>query len=128
VIEEARDMAIYQITLKKCAFYARHGVFEQEAALGQRFFVDVFMDVEAGNALVSDEVEQTVHYGLAYELVERIVTGSRRNLIEVLANDVATGLIAWSPLIRRVEVAIRKPSVPIAGILDYVEVRVEHRA
>lgn len=121
-------MAIYQITLKNCAFYARHGVFEQEVALGQRFFVDVVMDVESGGALVSDEVEQTVHYGEAYELVEKIMTGSRRNLIEALANDIAIGLAAWSPLIRRVEVAIRKPSAPIAGILDYVEVRLEHRA
>lgn len=121
-------MAIFQITLKNCAFYAHHGVFEQEATLGQRFFIDVIMDVEAGNALVSDEVGETVHYGLAYELVEKIMTGSRRNLIETLANDVALGLAAWSPRIRRVEVAIRKPSAPIPGILDYVEVRVEHRA
>lgn len=121
-------MTIFQITLKNCAFYAHHGVFEQETALGQRFFVDVVMDVEAGDALVSDDVEQTVHYGLAYELVEKIMTGSRRNLIETLANDVALGLAAWSARIRRVEVAIRKPSAPIPGILDYVEVRVEHRA
>lgn len=121
-------MTTFQITLKNCAFYAHHGVFEQETALGQRFFVDVVMDVEAGDALVSDEVEQTVHYGLAYELVEKIMTGSRRNLIETLANDVALALAAWSPRIRRVEVAIRKPSAPIPGILDYVEVRVEHHA
>lgn len=121
-------MAIYQITLKNCAFFARHGVFEQEVALGQRFFVDVVMDVEAGDTLVSDEVEQTVHYGLAYELIEKIMTDTRRNLIETLANDVALALVGWSPLIRRVEVAIRKPSAPIPGILDYVEVRVEHRA
>ncbi|GGF82563.1 7,8-dihydroneopterin aldolase [Rhizobium wenxiniae] len=120
-------MTIFQVTLKNCAFYAHHGVFEQEKALGQRFFVDVVMDVEAGDALGSDDIEQTVHYGLVYELVEKIMTGSRRNLIETLANDVALGLTAWSPMIRRVEVAIRKPSAPIAGILDYVEVRVEHR-
>lgn len=120
-------MTIFQVTLKNCAFYAHHGVFEQEKALGQRFFVDVVMDVEAGDALVSDDIEQTVHYGLVYELVEKIMTGSRRNLIETLANDVALGLTAWSPMIRRVEVAIRKPSAPIAGVLDYVEVRVEHR-
>jgi 7,8-dihydroneopterin aldolase/epimerase/oxygenase len=121
-------MAVYQITLKNCAFFARHGVFEPEAALGQRFFVDVVMDVEAQDALVSDDVATTVHYGLAYEIVERIMTGTRRNLIETLANDVAVGLVSWSPLVRRAEVAIRKPSAPIAGILDYVEVRVEHRA
>jgi dihydroneopterin aldolase len=121
-------MSTYQITLKNCAFFARHGVFDQEAALGQRFFVDVMMDVEAGDVLLSDEIEGTVHYGLAYEIVEKIVTQTRRNLIETLAQDVATALTDWSPLIRRVEVAIRKPSVPIAGILDHVEVRVEHRA
>eukprot|EP00913_Durusdinium_trenchii_P008268 g7765.t1 len=75
----------------------------------------------AGDALISDDVAATVHYGLAYELVEKIVTGSRRNLIETLAHDVAVALCQWSALIRRAEVAIRKPSVPIAGILDYVE-------
>jgi dihydroneopterin aldolase len=121
-------MASYQITLKNCAFFARHGVFEQESALGQRFFVDVVMDVDAGEVLVSDDVKQTVHYGLAYELVEKVMTSTRRNLIETLAKDVAVALCAWSPLIRRVEVAIRKPSAPIAGILDYVEVRIEHHA
>lgn len=120
-------MATYRITLKNCAFFARHGVFDAEVALGQRFFVDVVMDVDAGGALVSDEVEQTVHYGEAFAIVEKIVTGTRRNLIEALAHDVATELAAWSPLIRRVEVAVRKPSAPIAGILDYVEVRVEHQ-
>lgn len=120
-------MSVFQITLKNCAFYARHGVFEPEAALGQRFYVDVVMDVEAGDVLVSDDVGSTVHYGLAYEIVEKVVTGTRRNLIETLANDVALALCAWSPLIRRVDVSIRKPSVPIAGILDYAEVRVEHR-
>jgi 7,8-dihydroneopterin aldolase/epimerase/oxygenase len=121
-------MSTYQITLKNCAFFARHGVFEQENALGQRFFVDVVMDVEGGDALVSDNVESTVHYGLAYERVEQVMTGTRRNLIEALAKDVAIALCDWSPLIRRVEVAIRKPSAPIAGILDYVEVRLEHHA
>jgi dihydroneopterin aldolase len=121
-------MSTYTITLKNCAFFARHGAFEQEATLGQRFFVDVVLDVEADEALESDDVASTVHYGLAYELVENIVTGSRRNLIETLAKDIAKALCAWSPQIRRADITVRKPSVPIAGILDYAEVRVEHFA
>ncbi|RWX75495.1 dihydroneopterin aldolase [Neorhizobium lilium] len=121
-------MAIYTITLKNCAFYARHGAFEQEASLGQRFFVDVELDVEADEALETDDVDKTVHYGLVYEIVEKIVTGSRRNLIEALANDIAKALCAWSPLIRRADITVRKPSVPIAGILDYAQVRVQHVA
>ena len=119
-------MPTYTITLKNCAFYARHGAFEQEASLGQRFFIDVVLEVDAGAALETDEVEKTVHYGHAYDIVERIVTGSRRNLIEALANDIAKALCAWSPLIRQADITVRKPSVPIAGILDYAEVRVRH--
>lgn len=121
-------MSTYTITLKNCAFFARHGVFEAEAVLGQRFFVDVIIDVEANGVLESDDITGTVHYGEAYEIVEKIVTGSRRNLIETLAQDIARALCEWSPLIRRAEIAVRKPGVPIAGILDYAEVRVEHFA
>ena len=121
-------MGIYTITLKNCAFFARHGAFEQEATLGQRFFIDVVMDVEADEAMESDNVESTVHYGIAYSIVEKVVTGSRRNLIEVLAKDIGKALCAWSPLIRRAEITVRKPSVPIPGILDHAEVRVEHFA
>jgi dihydroneopterin aldolase len=63
---------------------------------------------------------------LVYDIVSDLVTGSRRNLIEALAADIAKALCAWSPLIRRAEITVRKPSVPIAGILDYAEVRVQH--
>jgi dihydroneopterin aldolase len=121
-------MATYTITLKNCAFYARHGAMKEEATLGQRFFVDVALDVDADEALETDDVTKTVHYGHVFEMVETIVTGSRRNLIEALANDIARSLCAWSPLIRRATVTVRKPSVPIAGLLDYAEVRVEHVA
>ena len=121
-------MATYTITLKNCAFFAKHGAFVEEASLGQRFFIDVVLDVEAAEALENDDVASTVHYGQAYELVEKIVTGSRRNLIETLAKDIGKALCAWSPQIKRADITVRKPSVPIAGILDYAEVRVEHIA
>jgi dihydroneopterin aldolase len=121
-------MTTYKITLKNCAFFARHGALHAEEALGQRFYVDVVMDVQADDALENDRVESTVHYGTAYEIVEKVVTQSRRNLIETLAKDIAKALCAWSPQIRRAEIAVRKPSVPIPGILDYAEVRIEHVA
>ncbi len=118
----------FTITLKNCAFFGRHGVLDEEARLGQRFFVDVLMEVDAADALVDDDVRSTVHYGEAYEIVEKIVTQTRRNLIEALAKDIGVALCGWSPRIRRAVVTVRKPSVPIAGILDHAEVQVEHVA
>lgn len=118
----------YRIEMKNCAFFARHGVLQEEAVLGQRFFVDAALDVEAGNALETDSIDDTVHYGIAFEVIEAIVTGTRRKLIEALALDIAKALCARFPQIRQVMLTVRKPSAPIAGILDYVQVSVTHAA
>ncbi|OLP61395.1 dihydroneopterin aldolase [Xaviernesmea oryzae] len=115
----------YVITLANCAFFARHGVLAEETRLGQRFFVDCELEVEAGTALTDDRIEGTVHYGLVFEAIEAVVTGTRRNLIETLAHDVARRLLSDFQQVRRARITLRKPSVPIAGILDHAQVTVE---
>ena len=120
-------MTSYTITLRNCAFFARHGVLEQENVLGQRFFVDAVIDVDAGDALETDMVEKTVDYGLAFTLIESVVTGQQRRLIETLALDIAKALCARFPQILRAEITVRKPSAPVQGVLDHAEVRVEYR-
>ena len=84
--------ATYTITLKNCAFFARHGVLDEEEFLGQRFCVDAELEVEQGTALVDNSIDDTVHYGIAFTEIERIVTGRRRYLIEALALEVAKTL------------------------------------
>lgn len=121
-------MSRYTIVLKNCSFFARHGLLEQEEVLGQRFFVDAEMEVEAGDALVTDSIDNTVDYGVAFAVIERIVVGQRRYLIEALANDIALGLRARYNQIQRVKITVRKPSAPVPGILDYAQVSVEHYA
>ena len=117
----------YEIRLTNCAFHARHGVLPEEAELGQRFYVDAELLVGSRTALRSDAVEDTVHYGEVFQTVERIVTGTRRKLIEALAHDVTTALLKQFALVEEVEIVVRKPSVPIDGILDHAEVRVRTR-
>ena len=89
-----------KIVLKNMAFYGYHGNLESEQAQGQRFFVDV-------------EV---------YELVESVMTGEKHNLLERLGALIADSLYQHYQGIVGLSVTVRKPSVPIAGILDYVEV------
>ena len=115
---------MYVIRLKNCAFFARHGVLDEEETLGQRFYVDAELTVDAGEALETDIIAGTVDYGAAFTLIEKIVTGKRRQLIEALALSVAKGLCAEFPQLRRAAITVRKPSAPIRGVLDYVEVTV----
>ena len=120
-------MSNYKITLKNCAFFARHGVYNEEETLGQRFFVDAFLDVNAGGALEKDEIEGTVDYGTAFKVIETIITGKRRFLIEALALEVARAICKEFPMVTSAEITIRKPNAPVQGVLDYVEVTVTHK-
>ena len=117
----------YIIRLANCAFFARHGVMDEEEFLGQRFFVDAELEIDPGRALEDDDIEATVHYGEVFKAIEEIVTGKRRYLIEALALDIGKALTARFPQIGLARITVRKPNAPIPGILDHVEVTVEHR-
>ncbi|MBO6815544.1 MAG: dihydroneopterin aldolase [Rhizobiaceae bacterium] len=119
-------MSQYKITLKNCAFFARHGVYNEEETLGQRFFVDAVLDVDAGDALQQDEISGTVDYGVAFQVIQQIITGKRRFLIEALALETAKALCCEFSMITRAEITIRKPNAPVQGVLDHVEVTIVH--
>ena len=115
---------MYVIRMKNCAFFARHGVLDEEETLGQRFYVDAALTVEPGRALVDDSIDDTVNYGVAFAVIEKIITGQRRFLIVALALEVARALTARFPQIKKAEITVRKPNAPVPGVLDYVEVTV----
>ena len=115
---------MYLIRMKNCAFFARHGVLDEEETLGQRFYVDAALTVDPGRALENDSIDGTVDYGVAFQVIERIITGERRFLIEALAQEVGKALVARFPEIRRAEITVRKPNAPLPGVLDHVEVTV----
>lgn len=115
---------MYVIRMKNCAFFARHGVHDAEEALGQRFYVDAELDVQPGAPLDADSIAATVDYGTAFQVIERIVTGKRRFLIEALALEVGRALCREFPEIQRAAITVRKPNAPVPGVLDHVEVTV----
>lgn len=119
-------MSQYRIALKNCAFFARHGLFSEEEALGQRFLVDAVLWVEGMEALEQDSIDGTVDYGEAFKIVERIIMGKRRYLIEALALEVAMAVCSEFEPVRRAEITIRKPNAPVNGVLDHVEVTVTY--
>ena len=89
--------AMYLIRMKNCAFFARHGVLDEEETLGQRFYVDAALTVDPGPALENDAIDGTVDYGEAFQVIEKIITGERRFLIEALALEVGKALTATLP-------------------------------
>ena len=111
-----------KIVLKNMAFYGYHGNLASEKELGQRFFVDVTICRDLTKAGKSDNLEDSLNYVLVYDVVKEIVEGESCNLIERVATLIADRLWEGYTEIVGLAVALRKPEVPIPGILDYVEV------
>ncbi|AGA64802.1 putative dihydroneopterin aldolase [Liberibacter crescens BT-1] len=116
---------IYTLYLKNCTFFANHGAYEVEKRRGQPFFIDVEIDIAFYSGLQNDSLEDTIDYDHVYQIVEKVVTTTRRNLIEVLAMDIINALHHHFKQITRAKIVIRKPKAALQGIIDYVEARVE---
>ena len=113
------------IHLRNMQFYAYHGVNPEEKTLGQRFEVDVVLQVDARPAGLSDDLRQTINYAQVYKLVKRIVEEERFDLVEALAETLAMQIgKQFAP--DGVRICVRKPHVALKGsVLDYVGVDIE---
>jgi dihydroneopterin aldolase len=112
----------YTIRLKNCSFFAYHGVLQSETETGQRFHVDLDLTVRKTDAVADDDISGAVHYGEVFALVEQVVTGPPLKLIEHLAGRIGEEICGNFPLVEEAVVTVRKPSAPIPGVLDHVEV------
>lgn len=112
------------ITLHNMSFYAYHGVTPAERQVGQRFYLDVTFWLDLSRPGRTDDVRDTADYEKVYRVISDMTLAKRYHLIEALAQDIADHILAACPPIEAVEVTVRKPQVPLGGILDHVSVTV----
>lgn len=114
------------IRLRNMRFYAYHGLFPEEARLGQRFEIDVDIMGDFRRAGRDDDLDQSINYADVYKRVEEIVTQRRFNLVEALAEHIAESIgIAYAPV--SLVVRVRKPHPPVPGDFEGVEVEIQRR-
>lgn len=107
--------------------FAKHGVAEEEARLGQRFILDIALEVEIAEAVKHDRIDGTVDYGEVVAVTESAFCSRRFYLIEAAAMHVASTLLAHFPKLKLVRIKVRKPSAPIPAVIDHVAVTVEKK-
>jgi dihydroneopterin aldolase len=112
-----------RIVLANMRFMARHGVHDWEKREPQPFEVDVELLRDLRRAGTDDDLAATIDYGPVYAIVQRIVDGPSMQLLEALAEAIATALLADLDA-TEVVVRIRKPAVRLAGPLDFAGVEI----
>lgn len=110
------------IRLVGMQFYAYHGVDPGERELGQRFEIDVHLERDLSAAGRNDDLGATVNYREVYDTVAAAMDPPCR-LLEAVAERIADRLLAGFDL-AAVTVTVRKPSVPIGGVLRWAEVEI----
>ena len=112
------------IRIHNAVFYAYHGVLSDEQSLGGKFEVDVDLYVDLRRGARTDDLKQTVNYERVYDFIKQLVLGKKYLLIEALAETIADGLLDGFKRLSKVVVRVRKPSAPVKGVIDYVEVEI----
>ena len=112
-----------KIRVKNIKIFAYHGVIKEEQNLGQHFEIDVVLGIRKNQAGITDDLSKTVDYSKVYNLVVDIFTKKTYKLIETLAEKISQKLLSLD-YVENVKIKIRKPSVPINGQLDFVEIEI----
>jgi len=102
-----------RIILTGLAFYGYHGVLAEEAALGQRFHIDLELGLDLDEAARSDTLAATVSYADVHEAVKEAFEEKRFKLIEALGRHIMARLFAEFPRLDWVRIRVRKPEAPL---------------
>src|SRR5699024_7521974 len=89
-----------KIILNQLSFYGYRGLFQEEKQLGQRFLVDATLNVSLKQAGKTDEMQQSIDYGAAFTLIEQVVTGDPKILIEAVSEQFSSLLLNHFPLVQ----------------------------
>ncbi len=98
-----------------------HGVLAAERTDGQDFVVDAVLELDLRRAGASDDLADTVDYGLLATRLAAVVAGEPVDLLETLAARLAEVCLADGRVVS-VEVTVHKPDAPIG--LPFTDVSV----
>jgi dihydroneopterin aldolase len=114
------------IMIKGLTIWARHGVFPEENKFGQRFVVDLEAVTDASEVCHTDDISKGASYVHLYECANKVVGGEQHKTLQRIAQRVSEEVLK-DDRITEVRVTIKKPFVPLGGILDYSGVSITRR-
>lgn len=108
-----------KIELKDMRFFAHHGCYEEERKHGRWFEVDLIFDINAKQAMLSDNINDTINYATVFSLVKQTMA-EPVNLIEHIAYRIARAVSEAYPNAENLIVTVKKMSPPVDGEISYV--------
>ncbi|CAG9623416.1 dihydroneopterin aldolase [Sutcliffiella rhizosphaerae] len=113
-----------KIYVNQMKFYGYHGVFPEETKLGQRFTVDLTIELDLSQAGNTDDLTKSVNYADLYQACKKVVEEETYKLVETVAERIAAEILTSFSIVSSCTVKVIKPDPPIPGHYDSVAVEI----
>ena len=110
-----------KITISNMEFYAYHGCYREERIVGNRFLVDLDIETSLEKASKSDNINDTLNYQTAYEIISEQMK-IKSHLLEHVASRILDNLFNEFPQIDKASVRVSKMNPPMGGQIERVSV------
>ena len=105
-----------KIELKDMEFFSKHGCFEEERIIGNRFVVNLAVYGDFSAAAESDCLEDAVNYQTLYDIVKEEMD-IPSHLLENVAQRTVTRIKKQFPVLEKITLTIDKINPPLGGKL-----------
>lgn len=102
------------VKLRKMKFFAYHGAYPEERQKGGTYTVTLELKLNSFKAADTDVLTDTVDYADVYQVVRQVML-IPSNIIEHVAQRIATAVLDDFPLVDAVVVKLTKDNPPIIG-------------
>ena len=113
-----------QIVLEGMEFFAYHGFFDEEQKIGNKYGVDIYIDADLNKAALSDNLDDTINYGIIYKIIaEQMEIKSR--LLENIGHRIIDAIKLHYPNIKKINLHISKFNPPVGGVVTRSKIILE---
>lgn len=109
-------MSIGKVELLEMEFFAHHGCFEQEQIIGNKFIVNLTMNVDIAKPAQTDDINDALNYQSVFEIVRREMM-IKSHLLEHIGKRTLDAIKKEFPQIINMTIKIDKLNPPIGGQL-----------
>lgn len=103
------------VKLEGLDFFAHHGYYEGERKTGNKYTIDVSIEILDPKEINDDDLDTTVNYEIVYSKVSEIMTKSTK-LLETLAFLINQEILKEFDKVLSVESTVSKHNPPIKGV------------
>ncbi|MGL4761841.1 MAG: 2-amino-4-hydroxy-6-hydroxymethyldihydropteridine diphosphokinase [Sarcina sp.] len=114
-----------KIVIKDFEIFGYHGVFGEEKTLGQKFILDVVLNLSTEIAAKTGDLTKSVHYGELAHKLEAEFKSNSYDLIETVAEKMTEFILLEYELVKSVRIRVKKPWAPVHRTLDTIYVEIE---